>query len=171
MSKYGTIIDLDFNPQHIEFKKMMVNYFNNPPMTKVREDFNNKSVYMVMIKSMLVKDKRYVIVNTPINNEPVGSVRRLNDLDFNIIQTKELDGISTVPVKQHTYSVRDNSKVNEFNTQIKVEERTSKYTKYDCELYNVKISMIHKDDTVYQFPNIATILTALEKYTTIIFID
>lgn len=171
MSKYGSIIDLDFNPQHIEFKKMMVNYFKDPVMTKVKDNFNNKAVYMVLIKSMLVKDKRYVIVNTPVNVDPIGSEKKLSQLDFNIIQTKELDGLSNVPVKQHTYSLRDNTKVDEFNTFIEVTNRSKKFTEYKCDLYDIKVSMIHKDDTVYQFPDIATILTALEKYSTIIFID
>ena len=171
MSKYGSIIDLDFNPQHIEFKKMMVNYFKDPIMTKVKDNFNNKAVYMVMIKSMLVKDKRYVIVNTPINIDPVGSEKKLSELDFNIIQTKELDGMSAIPVKQHSYSVRDNTKVDEFNTYIEVQERSNKFTKYKCDLYDIEISLLHKDDTVYQFPDFATILTALEKYSTLIFID
>lgn len=171
MSKYGTIIDLDFNPNHIEFKKIMVNYFNNPIMTKVRDNFNNKSVYMVYFKTLLAKDKRYLIVNTEVNTDEIGSKKKLSELDFSILQTKELDGIMEVPINQHTYSIRDNSKMDEYQNIISVTNRNKKFTEYKCPIYDIKITMIHKDNSLYEYPDSATLLSAIEKYSTLIFIE
>ena len=140
-------------------------------MTKVKDNFNNKAVYMVSFKTMLVKDKRYLIINTPINDDTIGSKKKLSKLDFSIIQTKELDGLVGVPIEQHTYSIRENSQIPENNTYINVVNRSEKYTDYDCELYDIKITMIHKDNSIYEYPDTATLLTAIEKFSTLIFID
>jgi len=171
MSKYGTIIDFEFNPMKIEFKNIVIHYFNNPTMTKIKQDFNNKSVYMVNFKTMLAKDKRYLIVNTPVNNDPIGSEKKLSNMEFDIIQMKELDGYIDIPIKQHSYSLRDNSNKPEFNCVINMKNRTEKFTEYECPDYDVKITMIHKEKYLYEYPDTATLLSAIEKFSTLIFID
>ena len=170
MTKYGTIVNLGFNPMHKEFKNLLVKYFGNPTMTKVTDDFNNNSVYMVQIQTMLLNEKRFLIVNVPKNPEPLGNKKLLSQLDFKVLQTKELDGTIKTPLKTHSYSLRENNKAIEYQSPILLTNRTKKYTEYDCKDYDVKITMIHKEDFLYEFPDQATLFSAIEKYSTLIFI-
>ena len=170
MSIYGQKINLGFDPMNIEFRKLLVDYFNNPTMTKVTENFNNYAVYVVCVKTMLLSDKRYVIVNSPKDEVEIGGTKKLSDLKFKILQTKEIDGTFGVPLKNVTYSVRENN-CEEFLNEINIVNRTTETTEYSCKGYDdISITMIHKDKFLYEFPDNATLLSAIEKYSTLIFI-
>lgn len=171
MSKYGQVIDLGFNPMHTEFKKILIDYFRDPIMTKVSDDFNHNSIYMVQIKTMLFKDKRYLIATVPKNPLPIGDTKKLSKLDFKVLQTKELDGTINTPLQTHSYSLRENNKTEIYQAPIEVIDRNKKYTEYTCPNYNVKITMLHKDDLLYEYPDQATLFSAIEKYSTLIFIQ
>jgi hypothetical protein len=165
MKKYGTIIDS--NPL---FKLLIVRYFNNPLMTKVNQDFNGKSVYMVEISCMLAKDKRYLIANTLLDDRPIGDKRQLSELEFDILQLKEMYGSPPARLEKHYYSIRENSREEENNTPIFVKKREQKYTEYECPDYGIEITMLHKNNDLYEFPDMATLLSAIEQYNTLIFI-
>ena len=169
MSKYGKVIDLGFNPIHLEFKKNIANYFNNPLMTKIKDDFNGCSVYAVEVKTMLFKDKRYLIINCPLDREELGKKIRLSEMDIKVLQTKEMSGIGN-PVNRCKYDVRENSRLSEFQQRIEMTNRTKEYTEYNCNSYGIKVTLIHQDKYLYEFPDVATLFTAIEKYSTIIFI-
>ena len=170
MSEYGTIVNFEDNPMKDEFKKMMINYFEDPIMTKTNHNFQNRSIYMVNIKSLLLSEKRYLIINTSIDDNEIGYKCRLSDLDFQIIQTKEIHGFKDVHLDKHEYSIRDNSKQQHYNSEIHVVNRNEKFTKYKSDLFEIDIILLHKLNIKYEYPDYATILTAIEKYSTILII-
>ena len=168
--KYGKMVDLGYNPMRNEFKTILTNYFNNPLMTKV-DDYNGRSIYMVEIKTMLVKDRRYLILNVDKNGDEIGSTKKMMELQFKIAQMKEMDGIVETPVKQCLYSVRENNADEAYRVPIELIKRTKEITDYDVPDYGIKLSMIHKDNFLHEYPDRANLLSAIEKYSTLIFIE
>ena len=88
MSQYGYVIDSDLDFSKREIYQLFFNYFNDPILTKIKDDAGN-TLYAAKI-GLLLRDNRYLLVSTPKDNYQVGQTFKLSDIKWNILQTRTL---------------------------------------------------------------------------------
>ena len=141
---------------------IFVQYFDNPTLKKVGED--DFSIYMSCIKCMIIGTCRYIIVNIPRDGLPEGTQRKLSDItNWSMIQTRTLEG--KFDASNHTYLPKTD-KI--FESTLSIVKRTKKYSEYSCENIPVKVTVFHKKDLQYEYPNNGNLNSAIEIYNTVI---
>ena len=88
MSQYGYVIDSDLDFSKREIYQLFFNYFNDPILTKIKDDAGN-TLYAAKI-GLLLRDNRYLLVSTPKDNYQVGQTFGV-DIKWNILQTRTSD--------------------------------------------------------------------------------
>ena len=169
MSSYGVLVNNEFNPINEKIYELMNVYFNDPVMTKVDDKFNGKSVFISQLKSLLVKDKRYLIVHVANTHLQIGDRCNLSDLEWTILQTKETDQILANNCKTFSYNIRDNYKMVELNFPINIDERKDGYSTYKTKMFdNLNFILLKKKDAFENHPETGSLLTFLETFNSII---
>ena len=62
MNKYGTIFEPNFNLNRDKFRALIVEYYQNPRLQKVK-DTKTQSVYMAMVGNQLISKKTVYCCN------------------------------------------------------------------------------------------------------------
>ena len=164
MSQYGYVIDNDLDFSKREAYQLFVNYFNNPTLSKIKNE-NNYTLYGAKI-GLLLRDNRYLLVSSPQDNHPVGTQFKLEDIKWNMLQTRTLteeyncNSFSYNPTKKYPY-----------NTRIFLDKRYDKMSTYKCKEFNLTVCMLHTDNTKYQYPDIGYLAGALETYNSLFKIE
>ena len=160
---YGELVD-DFNPQHDYIYSLLVKYFNNPKLTKIK-DQKDYSMYACKIYSLLSKQYKYLIVFTHLNQDSVGTMDFLRDMKWVNLQTRVL--LENMKCNTHSYTPSND---NGLNIAIRRKEILKQSSNYLCPtLPQLSIMLLHndkKDANSYQ--NDGTIVAALETYETIV---
>lgn len=157
MSQYGYVIDSDLDFSKREIYQLFFNYFNDPILTKIKDDAGN-TLYAAKI-GLLLRDNRYLLVSTPKDNYQVGQTFKLSDIKWNILQTRTLsddyncNSFSYSPTKKHPY-----------NTRIFVDKRYDHMSTFRCKDYKIQVCMLHTDNSKFQYPDIGYLAGALETY-------
>ena len=158
---YGELVDEDYDPEHDYIYSMMVKYFNNPSMTKIKNQ-NQFSMYACKVYGLLSKEHRYIIVFTYLNAEPVGHVVGLRDIRWINLQTRTLT--DNLRCTTHSYIPTNDSPLNVGITRT---ETTPQSSTYLCKSFpKVSVTLLNSSKRNYQ--NEGTIVAALETYETII---
>ena len=152
------------------FKLLIVKYFNNPTLIKINNNFNNMSVYICKLKSMLVNEKRYLIVNVENDSYPLYTKRSLNELDWKTLQTKQTNKQivnDNIEIPNFSYNVRDNQKNIDYHSLINIVEHKDNYSIYSSEKYNFcNFILLNNDNNIY--PDKGYLFIFLETYNSII---
>lgn len=157
---YGELVDEDYNPEHDYFYSLVVKYFNNPTMTKIKN--NQFSMYACKVYGLLSKEYRYIIAFTHLNDEPIGSLIGLHNIRWINLQTRTLT--ENLPCTTHSYIPTNESPL---NVSISRTETTPQSSTYLCKSFpKVSVTLLHNAKRSYQ--NEGTIVAALETYETII---
>tara|TARA_Y100000591_G_scaffold333087_1_gene373567 strand:- start:2613 stop:3065 length:453 start_codon:yes stop_codon:yes gene_type:complete len=137
------------------------NYFNNPIMTKLKDD-NNQSFYFIKIFSQLLNSYRYIIAIVPQDDHPLYKKTFLTNIPWTSLQTRTLKTNYNIPSISYNSNSLDSYNINVFN-------RTNNYTTYTSKDFtNIQIHVFITSNNMYEYPEHATISNALEKYQTII---
>jgi hypothetical protein len=163
--QYGQLFDPDYNPDNEPIYELFVKYFDNPVMTKIK-DVNQFSMYVCEIKCGLSTQKRYLIVLIHKDERNIGSIESLKFLQWQSIQTRTLSYSYNDSLTPHYYRPHNMPGLTD---KIILNKRDSGSTLYDCEKYPLKITLLHtQKDSMYEYTNSGSIVTALETYHTII---
>lgn len=162
MIKHGKLLLQDYDPNKIQVRNLMSDYFDNPTMTKIK-DVNNYSMYATKINSGLGNSHRYLILFINTDNVDTGLTMKMSELKWISLQTRTMEeNYRTTP---HSYIVGKNI----LRDVIVIEDRKPECSIYSCESLNINLTLLHtKKDTMFQYGNRGTIASALETYQTII---
>jgi hypothetical protein len=158
---YGELVDEDYNPEHDYIYSLMVKYFNNPTMTKIKNQ-NQFSMYACKVFGLLSKEHRYIIVFTYLDNEPIGTYIGLHNIRWINLQTRTLT--ENLPCTTHSYIPTNESPL---SVAISRTETTPQSSTYLCKTFpKISVTLLNNSKRSYQ--NEGTIVAALETYETII---
>jgi hypothetical protein len=160
---YGTLIDESSNPNYEEVYSIFVEYFNNPLMTKIKND-NNLSMYLTKTYCLTSTTCRYIIAFVPLDYNKIGTQEELKDLKWISFQTRTLE--DKFNVKAHGYIPEEKGPLMAKINRIKITKEASIYS---CEKYPITVALLHnnkKNEQTYQ-PK-GNIIIALETWETII---
>lgn len=162
MEKYGTIFESNFNLQHDKFRDLLVYYYGNPTLIKIK-NANNVSLYLSKVESQLLTDKQYIIATCNQDKFPIGTKKKLQSIKWIAFQTRLMPNHNSPTFK---YNIPTDQK---FNINLYVKQREKTMTTYNTNSpYPIAVSLIHDTDNLYQYPNTGTLLTALETFKTVI---
>jgi hypothetical protein len=160
------------------FSKQISEYFDDPTMTKVKQE-NGVSLYMVKIKSYLLSnDTKYIAVTLPSDNKLIGDNSLMSELSAIIsIQTRTISDKSIPEYlklvnKQlfvHNYIPK---KIKPWNSELTKTASTvdgSYYETLPDNIYKYRVYIFHKSNDMYECPAKCSLNTALESYSTIMF--
>lgn len=160
---YGIPID-NFTPEKDHIYDMFTEYFNNPALTKIKNE-NNLSMYITKTYCLTSTTCRYIIVFVPIDNIQLGSINSLSELKWVSLQTRTLSE-KFLNVGTHGYSAEEKgpllSKIHRLNI-------TKEASTYKCDDHPLIITLLHdtkKNSDSYQ--NSGNIIIALETWNTIV---
>ena len=161
MQKYGTIFEPNFNVKKDQFRNLIIEYYGNPNLQKVKNT-QTQSIYMAMLNSNLLANKQYIVTTCQKDNNKIGIIKSLSNLYWNSFQTRTIDNVNVItfdhiPVKN-----------NKFNIILKIIERNEKFTKYIMNEYPVYITLIHDNVNLYEYPNTGNLIAALDTFKSII---
>ena len=160
MTHYGQRID-GYDPIATKIYKACTFYFDNPDMYKVKDD-DNISIYMRKT-SKLMNKYRYIIVIAVKNEDPLGSSRKLENLEWYSLQTRTLDELHNVP----NYSYKP-KKYGFPQIKIKRVFKNSTESVYQADRLPLTVRIFHtRTDTDNQYSDNGTIGAALETFETI----
>ena len=169
MSRYGFVFDETYNPMHEEIKstvfKAINSYFDNPIFTKVKEN-KTHSIYMAKMDCLLTNEYRYIIATVTKNDNPINSTCDLAKLSWDSFQTRSIPDYYDIRPQRYTPK-----KSGDALSPINMSNRDEKQTTYGMEKYPLKITVLHKKEGKYEYPDRATLGASLETYQTIITFD
>ena len=162
MAHYGQIID-EFASLNDDIYLMFVNYFNEPIMTKMKNEAKF-SMYAFKAYCLLSKECRYVIVFVNEDVFPIGTEKKLSELMWVSLQTRTLS--EQYNIKFHTYTPIAQGPLVEKIERVNVSKEASTYK---CENLPLIVTLLHTTKkTVDTYQNRGTIIAALETWETII---
>ena len=156
MSNYGEYIDSGVDLGKVNVYNIFINYFNNPLMHKIKS-VDGFTMYGSRINSLLSKDRKYIIVLVKGDNN---NVARLDELEWDFLQTRCLEEVYQVPV--HSYSPKKE------DTVIKIYKKTDTKYMYHAENLPIMVSLLFGKNQVRIYNDRRTLGLALENYNTII---
>lgn len=162
MSKYAEMIDSGIDLNKIHIFDFFTYYFDNPEMGRIK-DVDGYALFGCKIKSMLKKDQKYVFVLIRLNKVQGISSARLKDLEWDVLQTRTLEEIYSVPL--HSYSVKQDESVNSAISILKKEDRQYLYTNA---VYKIIVTLIFSKNQTRPFGDRGTLGMALESFNCII---
>jgi len=139
-------------------------FFGDPVMTKKSED-GTVSHYMCNVKCLLGIKSRYIVC-TLFNDRAhvVGAKVRLSELDWETIQTRELDGKNSAGMETHEYIATLDGVLLD---QIKKVQCSDLSCTYECAKLPLVVEILHTDaNKSYNMDG--TIINALETFQTVV---
>jgi hypothetical protein len=129
---------------------------------------NNFSVYKSKVETFISSGARYIVAIVEIDDDPIGTLKPLEDLNWVSFQTRFTSSekeVKNLPIKK--YTITKNSLLND---KISKWAEISDKTIYKCENLPLKIEVIHmkKDDT---FAEKGTVIAAMELFQTILILE
>jgi hypothetical protein len=162
MAFYGSLID-EFASVNDNIYTMFTNYFNNPIMTKIKNE-DKYSMYYTKSYCLLSKECRYIIVITDMDDYPLGTENQMKNLKWISLQTRTL--FEQYDIKSHGYTPIAQGPL---LAHIYKEKKDEYATTYICKDLPLVVTLLHterKNADSYQAKG--TIIAALETWETII---
>ena len=167
MTTYGEMID-DYNPAKDNIYKMFSEYFNDPMMTKMKDE-KNLSMYVSRSYCLLNRECRYIIVFTEQTENTIGTLANLSTLEWISLQTRTLpeDFENFRDIKSsHGYQP---SLQNPLIASIKRTKATKEVSTYECDDFPIIVTLLHTEKNTREvYQNNGTIIHALETFQTVI---
>ncbi len=165
MLKYGSFI-YDYDPDESEVHNLLVEYYKNPVMTKVKINGEDE-FWAVRLHTLMINTFRYLIAITPISNSKERTTKYLSDLKWTSFQTRTIKEdwkLGSMRYEQNTDR--------KFLIPIKRTKIEEDITYYECEKFpGLEILLLPQRDTLVQYPETGTISRALETYHTVFVIS
>jgi hypothetical protein len=139
-------------------------YFDNPILTKI-EDKDNLSIYMCKINSLLANNHRYIVAMTDRDVFFFGYERPLQELNWKIFQTRSIP--TQHNIRKHNYRPKNDYPYNEEIIQTYKDTTVSEYV-FNKQQLPLKVTLLHTEKSLFEYPPSGTLAGALETYNTII---
>ena len=163
MARYGQIIDDTFIPERDDIYNMFCDYFNNPIMTKIKNE-DSLSMYITKTYCLTSMSCRYIISFVQIDTNPIGSEQPLESLKWVSLQTRTLE--NKYNSKSHGYQPTLEGPL---LAKIERHEITKEASTYFCETFPIKVTLLHTNkNTSMSYQQKGNIINALETWETII---
>ena len=163
MANYGQKIG-GYDPVDEQIYRACAFYFDNPDMFKVKDD-EDSSYYMRKTSNLLNKC-RYIMAIALKNEDPLGSSRKLSDLEWISLQTRTLPEQGKIPnftYKPKRYGLAE--------IKIKRIHRDKNESIYEVDRLPLMIRLLHtKTDTEHQYQDEGVVGAALETFQTILYL-
>ena len=161
MSKYGELLDSGFNFERVNAYNTLTAYFENPKLRLVKT-FQKYFVYACEIKSMLGRQKRYLLLTT---DKSYGDHDVLmNEIEWLALETRTLDQELNVP--EHAYESKT------LNAIIKVFDKSDpNQYKYICSDLNLNVTLLFTKTQSTPYRDSGYLGLALETYQCILRLD
>ena len=162
MTEYGHVINPNYDPSKNTIDDAFSDYFNNPVITKIK-NVENFSVYMAKIFSMIGNSYRYLVIFVDRDYNNIGFKQPMKNCDWVSLQTRTLPDSHNIPIHKYQPII-----IPELKQKIYIKSRDEKQTIYTCESFNLTVTLLHtRKNYVMQYPNIGTIMSAIETYQTV----
>lgn len=154
------------HPERQEVYDVIIAHFGNPVCEKIRNQ-DGYGIYLVEIQSMLLNDKRYLIVMIQNDPRPIHTKDYLSNLKWKSLQTRTMDNEQSLTIPPYTYLVQRGLSA---NIPLYLESRSKKISIYypPKNHYPIEVALLHTRDTEYEYPNEGNLASALETFQTII---
>ena len=160
--EYGVPLT-DFDPNKEYVYKAFVKHYNDPIMSKIKDD-NNLSVYACKTACMLINKCRYLIATVDKDVYELGTQFNLSEIEWVNFQTRVLEGKYNVPV--HYF---EPSSKYPMNSQIVEYDKNENVTSYNCKHFGIKVYLLHtKEHSLWEYTKVGKLSSALETYQTVI---
>lgn len=166
MSRFSYRFDSSYNPNNEKVYQFFVEYFENPILSKIRDN-GNFSIYMIKTPCLLINKYRYICVTVPIDPYKIGHRFRLNELVWSSFQTRMFNVNHSID--NHFYTQKNRPPYNEMVIK-KISENEYK-TVYNCEDLDIEVELIHKEQGLGGFAMTGNIVNALETYSTVVLLN
>ena len=164
MAHYGYVIDSDLIPAKRKVYNLIVSYFGNPTLTKIKDE-NNCSIYASKV-NLLLKETRYLLVSAIKDHHRIGVQFKLSDIKWGMLQTRTTS--EEMNCTNFTYMPSGKAP---FDTRLFLDERRENLTTYKSKDYPISLCLLHTSDSKYEYPDLGTLASALETYQTILKIE
>ena len=147
-----------FSPEKEYIYDIFSDYYDNPLLYKIKNE-NGFSLFGIQLPSLLLNEKRFLIVTT---NGNFDNQRRLRNIPWLTLQVRTLTNnnqYNNLPTFK--YKVKRKS---EFNEPLSVVHRTKEITNYKTEKLPINVSLLHSKGLEYEYPNDGTLISALETF-------
>ena len=154
-----------FEPSRHYFYEWLDAYYEHPVMCKT-ETKDGTDVYTARIASLLLgAHERYLVAFVASDAEvSPGTERSLIDLPWFHFQARELSEKRFPRATQHAYTGRMSH-----DPVLRVSTRTPQYTTYEAVGFpDVRVTMLHTKNEMYEYPNQGTLASALETFQTLL---
>lgn len=156
------------NPSHRNFMKLLNDYYDSPLLQKVKYA-NGVSIYMCKLSSLLLHEKRFLIVTVKENdNLPIGQQFPLKELSWTSFQTRVLDSDEYEEIVIHSYVLKREPNFNMI--RVKATEEYSVYKDEQRKL-PIELTLLHINRNRFEYPERGTLISCLETFQTIIQLD
>ncbi len=120
---------------------MMVDYFGNIVMSKVKKDTEIHSIYAAIVQDSTLKEDKYIIAISPADGHPIGSRVKLSSIRWVSFQTRKLK----VPYDHaEPVHIRSNTSAIDINKEIYLKKRTDHASQYRVKGSPLIITLVHK---------------------------
>jgi len=153
-------------------------YYNNPVMTKVKEN-GVFSIYKVKISSYLVASApRYLVAIVTNDPYPIFNRKKLSDLPWTSFQARQLDSgekdddLNIAGEVELNYENHDKSIISVYDKIHKVKrERDDDYLEYKSFTFPIKILVVCNKKRCFSYKDNAQLEQALRYFNTVIMLD
>ena len=160
MSQYGEMIDSGVDLDKINTYDLFVKYFENPLLRLIKPiQADMFVVYGCKIKSLLVKDIRYILVTIPAPKlpSPFPSQLPLEGIEWKCLETRLISDDLNVPT--HKYTQKN------VNSVVNVVSKDDTKFVYSCQDFpSISITLFSTKNQTRQYNDKGTISLALETY-------
>lgn len=151
-----------FSPEQQYFYDILVEYYDNPTLYKIKDD-ENISVFGIRVPSLLLNENHYLICTCPITKNNALPLREIPWLSF---QTRTNDNELYSHLPKIQYKMKKDAK---FKLPLEIVSRDTKVSSYKTVKETpLEVSLLHVKGIEYEYANEGNLQTALETYQTIL---
>lgn len=156
------------DPFRRQFMSLINQYFQSPIMQKIKNN-ENRSVYMCRINTLLLKDRRFLIAISPIDNHPIGHKSPLKDILWDFFQIRVLDSEEYIQqnIISHSYIPKNDQHLMMIVSRYFKNKEYSLY-RPDQQIFPIEITLLNTIADEFEYPEKGTIISCIETFQTII---
>jgi len=165
MAMYGQSIGgVDLN--RINTYNYISSYFDNPLMARFKVT-KTHVMYGCRIKSLLARDKKYIIAIVPVSDSTEDETISLDDLPWSCLQMRTVDDVYKVPL--HTYKPKTDQIA---SSTINVFKKSDSMYSYECKgLPNTYLFLLYNKTQTRTYADAGILGMGIETFNTLISFD
>lgn len=159
-------------PEHDAVYTIISQYFGNPLVEKTKQT-DVYSMYVIEIASMLLNEKRFLIVFVTGDHRPVGTKEYVSNLKWTSLQTRTIPvGSIEEPIFMETRTLPPHAYLVQRGEASAIhllcDSRTKELTRYHAKDVPIEVALLHTKQNEYEYPHEGNLASALETFQTIL---